>query len=87
MNLDFLKEDSSYSTMRMAFLFTIFVFYTAFTIVWAWVSLHNMALSPVPDGVKWLLGIPMVSKVGQKAFEVAPDVAEKLKGTAPKADQ
>ena len=78
----FLRDDSPYSTMRIAMLLIIVIFVPCFTYVWVKVSLEIQALAEVPTGVQWLLGVLLGAKIAQKVIEIGPDAITAIKGVA-----
>lgn len=70
MKLEFLKDSSPYSTMRVSvFLFNV-LFIPSFVFIWVWASLQIKALAIVPDSVIWILGTVLGAKTAQKVVEV-----------------
>ncbi len=69
MNFNFLKEDSSFSTMRVATIGIIILFIPVFVVCWSYVSFANKALADIPDGVNLLLTVVLGAKAIQKFAE------------------
>jgi hypothetical protein len=56
--LEFLKDDSPVSAMRIAFLLSIFLFIPCFVVQWTWISAVRGALQIIPESVMYLLFKP-----------------------------
>ena len=69
MKLDFLKEDSTFSTMRVATFGIIALFIPIFVASWLFVSIQSNKLADIPDGVNLLLAIVLGAKAVQKFAE------------------
>ena len=80
--IQFLREDSPYSTMRVAFVFIIIMFIPAFTYTWVQISFQIKALAVIPESVQWLLGVIFGAKTAQKGLEVLPKVIDAFKKTS-----
>jgi glucan phosphoethanolaminetransferase (alkaline phosphatase superfamily) len=76
----FFKEDSPYSTMRIAMIFILVAFVPWFTYVWTVVSLGAHILAEIPVGVQWLLAVLLGAKFVQKGIELIPKAIETYKG-------
>ena len=72
--LNFLSDDSPWSTMRVAMFLTIGLFVPAFVYIWTKTSLEEGVLQVIPESVMWLLGTILTAKVAQKAVEIAGKV-------------
>lgn len=72
--LEFLKgamsESGFPSSLRLVFVIFGLTFGPAVSIVWAYVSLYNRALSDIPSGVYDTLAVLLVGKAISKAAEV-----------------
>lgn len=83
----FLRDDSPYSTMRIAVIFIIALFMPWFVYVWVVISLKTVTVAVIPESVQWLLGIPLSIKTAQKALEMTPNIVSAIKGTLSKSLQ
>ena len=76
---DFLRDDSPYSTMRVATFLIIALFIPCFVTQWTWLSAVKGVLQDIPESVQWLLGILLGAKIIQKGVEFLPKVIESFK--------
>lgn len=72
-----LREDSPYSTMRVATLGVIALYTPAFIYQWTMISAKLQALQEIPDSWQWLLGILLGAKFLQKGVELLPKILGK----------
>lgn len=72
--LEFLRDDSPWSTMRVATFVVIALFVPTFVAIWGYLSVLNHQLQVIPDSVMWLLGVVLGAKTIQKAIEVAQNI-------------
>lgn len=79
--LNFLREDSPWSMMRVATFLTIIMFVPAFVYQWAQISGAKQQLQEIPEGVMWLLGVLLSGKVIQKGIEIAGKILSKPQDT------
>lgn len=79
---EFLREDSQYSTMRIAMMFIIVLFIPWFVYVWVTISLATNVLAIIPDSVQWLIGLVLGAKAVQKGIEIVPKVIDAFKKTS-----
>lgn len=77
-NWDFLKEDNSFSTMRVAVIALIILFFPAFVGVWSYLCIKTLVMIDIPSGVIWLLGVILGAKSTQKLLEILPGTISKL---------
>lgn len=56
--------------MRVATFLIIILFFPCFVVQWTMLSASLGALQEIPEGVQWLLGIPLGAKAIQKAIEL-----------------
>jgi hypothetical protein len=67
---DFFREDSPYSSMRLAAIGSTILFIPCFIFLWTWISYWSFRLTPIPDSVMWFLGVLLGVKTAQKGVEV-----------------
>lgn len=53
------------STSRLSFL----LWSTGALIIWLYLTYHNRSMADVPEGVRWILGILVSNRVGQKYLD------------------
>jgi hypothetical protein len=70
--LSFLREDSKFSTMRVATFWVIALYTPIFIYQWQAISAKLQVLQEIPESWQWLLGILLGAKVVQKGIEVLP---------------
>jgi len=83
--LEFLKDNSPISTMRIAFILSITLFIPCFVIQWTWISAVKGVLQTIPDSVMYLLEVLLGGKIAQKGIEVISDIF-KPKNTTPQKE-
>jgi hypothetical protein len=71
---NFLRDDSPWSTMRVATFLTIALFVPTFVAAWGYLSFKIGQLQVIPDSVMWLLGVLLGAKVAQKAVEAVQGI-------------
>ena len=77
---DFLRDDSPYSSMRVAFWIFTMLFVPSFVAVWVWLCIRAVSLVDVPAGITFLIMTVLGGKVAQKGVEVYKDVKSNGKG-------
>lgn len=64
--LEFVQDKSGkLSTSRLSFL----LWSTGALIIWIYLTYHNRAMADVPEGVRWILGLLIGNRVGQKYLD------------------
>lgn len=74
LKLDFLREDSPVSTMRLSVMLFNVLYIPSFVFIWVYSSLQIKELADVPDSVIWILGTVLGAKTAQKIVEVTGKV-------------
>jgi hypothetical protein len=75
---DFFREDSPYSSMRLAAVGSTILFVPCFVFLWTWLSYWNRELTVIPDSVMWFLGVLLGVKTLQKGVEVIGSVTSRI---------